>query len=143
MSVRHRLQVHDVVPWAEFNEYEGEIHGELDGVPVHAYVLVAPVEQWEEYRPGATLEVEAWIERSGGISPRPSGEPSELTQVDGVVYDVAGRIMEVDGDELRLGSTPPLRVDLDLPGGAERPRLKVGDGVRVRGILKVDLPDDE
>jgi len=143
MPRSHSLRVREVTRWTDFNEYEGEIQGELDGVPVTAYVLVAPLEQWQRYQPSTTLEVDAWVERTGAVEPLPSGGKPELTRVDGVVYDVAGTIVDQDGEQLHVDSRLPIRIDLDLAAGAERPQLAVGDGVRVRGILKVDIADDE
>jgi hypothetical protein len=139
----HALHVRDVIRWTDFNEYEGEVHGELDGVPVHGYVLAAPAEQWDSYRPGASLDVDAWLERSGEVERLPAGSPSGLTHVDGVVYDVAGTVAEVDGEQLQVESTLPIRVDLDRTTGSTLPVVKVGDVVRVRGILKIDLPDED
>jgi len=126
----------------DFNEYEGEVHGELDGIPVTCHVLAAPVEQWDSYRPGVTLEVDVWVERSGEIETLPVGSPAVLTQVDGVVYDVTGRIVGRDGEQLQVESTLPVRVDLDISTRTELPGLRIGDLVRVRGTLKIDLPDE-
>lgn len=143
MPPTYSLEVRGVTRWTELNEYEGEVQGVLDGVPVHAYVLAAPADQWERYEPSSTLEVEAWVERSGPVEPLPAGSEPALTHVDGVVYDVAGTIVERDGEQLQVASTLPIRVDLDLSAGTDPPRLAVGEGVRVRGILKVDIPDED
>ncbi len=66
----HTLRVREVVRWTEFSEYEGVIHGELDGVPVTCYVLV-PATEWDSYRPGTAVEVDAWVERTGGVGTLP------------------------------------------------------------------------
>jgi hypothetical protein len=60
----YSLRVREVVRWRDFNEFESEVRGELDGHPVTCYVLAAPVEGWDCYLVGATVEVDAWIERS-------------------------------------------------------------------------------
>ena len=137
----HALRVHEVVRWTAFNEYEGEIHGELDGIPVTCYVLAVPVEQWDNYRAGTTVNVDAWIERSAAVETLPEGSQAELTQVGGVIYDVTGPVAARDGEQLQVHATLRIRVDLDLAVGTEAPPLRIGDVVRVRGTLKVDLSD--
>jgi hypothetical protein len=138
----YALHVREVIRWTDLNEYEGQVHGELDGVPVTCYVLAAPVDQWTSYRPGATLDVDAWVERSGDIETLPDDSPPELTQVDGVIYDVTGVITEQTGDQLQVESILTIRVDLDLGARTEPCTLRIGQLIRARGILKVDLPDE-
>jgi hypothetical protein len=138
----HTLKVRGTKRWSEFNEFEGEVHGELDGVPVVAYLLGVPVEVWDDtFVPGATLQVEAWVElQHGGVEILPPDTPVKLEQVgDGVIYDIVGRLLAQDGEELQVDSVLPMRVDLDW---AERfgppPALRVGDVIRVRGALKIE-----
>jgi hypothetical protein len=136
----HTLRVRQVVRWTQFNEYEGVIHGDLDGIPVTCYVLV-PTTDWDSYRPGTAVEVDAWVERTGGVETLPPGSQATLTQVDGAVYEVAGMITQQDGEQVNVDSILPVRIDLDLRARCQPPRLRTGDVIRVRGILKVDLPD--
>jgi hypothetical protein len=136
----HTLRVREVVRWTEFNEYEGVIHGELDGVPVTCYVLV-PTTEWDSYRPGTAVEVDAWVERTGDVDTLPPGSQAALTQVDGAIYEVAGIITQQCDEQVRVDSTLPIRIDLDLPARWQPPQLRIGDVIRVRGILKIDLPD--
>ena len=105
------------------------------------YVLAVPEEQWDCYPVGATVEVDAWIERSGEVQTPPAGGPAELTQVDGSIYDLTGTVTARDGEQLQVQSTLRIRVDLDLSARIRTPQLRIGDLVRVRGMLKVDLPD--
>ncbi len=106
-------------------------------------MLAAPVEQWDSYRPCATVKVDAWVERSGEVKTLLHGSRAELTQVDGVVYDVVGVVAQRDGEQLQVESTVPIRVDLDLSARSELPELRIGDVVHVRGILKVDLLEED
>jgi hypothetical protein len=142
--VTHALVVRNVVRWEDFNEYEGEVHGELDGTLVEAYLL-GSIDEWDNvFRPGAALDVDAWIERSGEFETLPAGSPAELKQVDGVVYEITGTVTAVDGEQLLVESALPMRVDLDLGHArANTHGVNVGDTIRVRGMLKVDLPDEE
>jgi hypothetical protein len=137
----HTLQVRDVKRWTEYNEFEGQIGGELDGVPVVCYLLGMPAELWDTFQPGATVPVEAWVERQyGGVEIVLPDTPARLEQNgDGVIYDIVGRIVEQDGEELQVESVLPLRVDLDWAERfGEPPVLRIGDVVRVRGALKVE-----
>lgn len=139
----HTLQVRAVKRWSEYNEFEGQIHGELDGVPVVCYLLGMPVELWDTFRPGATLRVEASVERQyGGVEILPDS-PAKLEQTDdGVIYDIVGPVVAQDGERLQVDSVLPLRVNLEW---AERfghpPPLRIGDVVRVRGALEVKLTE--
>jgi hypothetical protein len=140
----HTLKVRDVQRWSEYNEFEGQIHGELDGVPVVCHLLGMPVRLWDTFRPGATLQVDAWVERQyGGVEILLPGSPAKLEQAgDGVIYDIVGPVVAQDGEELQVDSVLPLRVDLEW---AERfgdpPPLRVGEVIRVRGALKVELAE--
>jgi hypothetical protein len=140
----HVLRVSGVTRWTDLNEYEGEVRGELDGVPVHCYVQSTAVEQWDLYVCGGTLHVEAWFERLGGTAllSLPPGTRPQLTRVDGVVYDVDLVVTQRQLDQLYLDAMLPSRVDLDWPCGRDAPRLQVGEAVRIRAVLKVCLADD-
>lgn len=137
----YTLQVHEVKRWSEYNEYEGQVHGELDGRPVVCYLLGMPVELWDAFHPGSSLQVDAWVElQHGGVEILLPDTPVKLEQVgDGVIYDIVGRLLTQDGEELQVDSVLPMRVDLDW---AERfgppPALRVGDVIRVRGALKIE-----
>jgi hypothetical protein len=143
----HALHVREVIRWTELNEYEGEVHGVLDGMPASCYMLATPVELWDAFRPGATVRVDAWVEsmsgRSRDVRVLPEGSPAELTQVDGVMYDVVGVITQRDGELLHVESVMPIRVDLDVSARTELPELRAGDVVSVRGIMKIELPDHD
>lgn len=141
----HTLKVRETKRWSEFNEFEGQVHGELDGVPVVCYLLGAPVEVWDDtFRPGATLQVEAWVElQYGGVEILLPDTPAKLEQTgDGVIYDIVGRLVAQDGEELQVDSVLPMRVDLDWSERfGDPPPLRIGDVIRVRGALKIELPE--
>jgi hypothetical protein len=138
----HTLHVREVARWWEYNEFEGQIHGELDGVPVVCYLLGVPVALWDTVRPGAVLRVEAWVERQyGGVEILLPHSPARLERAgDGVVYDIVGAVVAQDGEVVRVDSVLPLRVDLEWAERfGEPPPLRIGEVIRVRGVLKVEL----
>lgn len=130
--------------WTEFNEFEGQVHGELDGVPMVCYAQIAPVEVWDTFQPGATLQVEVWLERQyGGVEILlPTAAPKLEQTGDGVIYDIVGPLVAQDGEESQVDSVLPLRVDLNW---GERygapPPLRIGDVIRVRGAIMIELPE--
>ncbi len=140
----YTLEVNAVKRWTEFNEYEGQVHGVLDGLPVVCYLQGVPVELWDTFRPGATLQVDAWLGRQhGGVEILFPDAPAKLEPAgDGVIYDIVGRVVAQDGEELQVDSVLPLRVDLEW---AERfgdpPPLRIGEVIRVRGTLTVELAE--
>lgn len=139
-STRHSLRVRAMRQW-EFNDYEGEIEGELDNVLIRAYVVVRSAAEWDQHPPGSVLDVEVWIERSGAVEVLPTDTTPALVERDVAEYDAVGTVEAVDGEEVRLRSVLPLRVDLDLSARTREavPTLRADDVVRVRGILKVDI----
>ena len=135
------LRIRAVVRWTRYNDHEGVIHGELDGVPVTCYVLVV-TGHWDQYQPGMTMPVDAWVERSGDVETLPPASPAALTQVDEALYDVTGVVRQQDGELVQVDSILPIRVDLDPPFRRPPPQLRTGDVVRVRGVMKIGFFPD-
>jgi hypothetical protein len=139
----HNLIIRRLVPWSDFNEYEGEIEGLLDTHEVCCYVLMSSEEEWQAYSPGETKTVNFWLERNGSVTIMEPSNLMTLHQIEGVNYEVIGTVTYVSEETVLLNSVVPMRVDLDLDIGAdllhEIPEIHVGDQIRVEGILKVDL----
>jgi hypothetical protein len=143
--MKQTLTVERVVPWPQFNEYEGQIEGRLDGHPVTCHVWVDD-RNWDGIRAGDALAVAAMVRRTGDVEVLDAAAPAELRQLDGVNYAVVGTVLERDGERVRLDSVMPMDVDLELSPFLQRtiPDVKVGDRIRIEGSLEADLdPDDE
>ena len=139
-----RLTIRALRPWSEFNEYEGEIEGVLDGVPVTTYVVMPSAKHWSRYAADDEVDVDAWLERSGPVVVEDGSDGVAFDQLDGPKYRVRGVVKELDGEQVVLESVLPIRVDLDLgPHGRDAiPEVSVGDRISVDGTLKVDLDPD-
>jgi hypothetical protein len=100
---------------------------------------------WDDtFIPGATLQVEAWVElQHGGVEILLPDTPVKLEQVGaGVIYDIVGRLLTQDGEELQVDSVLPMRVDLDWaerfgPPPALRVGTSYGSAVRSRSSWRV------
>lgn len=140
----HTLTIKSVTPWSEYNEYEGQIDGLIDGNPVCCYIFAPNLAAWKQLTPGRTLKVDIWIERTGVFDIVDPTEPSILNQLDGVLYEIIGNILLLNEENVVISSFIPIPVDLDLPVRQDQPfpQLSIGDNVRLKGILKVDLIDD-
>ena len=141
--MRYTFTITRLVPWSDLNEYEGQIDGVIDGYQLCCYVLLPSGEAWRRYNPGDTLEVDLWLERGGhrdSIQIDPSAAPA-LQQLEGVNYQVSGRVTEIDDEMVILESILPLRVDLDTSSAVRHiiPTIREGDLLRVQGVLKIDL----
>jgi len=142
--MRHTLTVERAVPWAQFNEYEGQIEGRLDGHPVTCRVVLTD-RDWTRIKPGDTYEVEAKLVRGGDVQVLAASALPALTQRDGVSYEVVGTVVARDGEDVQLDTVLPLDVDLDLAPFLRRAvaDVAIGDRIRVEGTLEADLdPDD-
>jgi hypothetical protein len=137
--VRHTFTVERALPWPQFNEYEGEVHGVLDGHRVSAHVLLIG-ESWADLTPGLVREVSATFRRYRDLAKVDPGTPLKLT---GAV--IVGTVRELDGERLTVDSVIGIDVDLDLDVTSERalPAVRVGDRIRVEGEIEIDFdPDD-
>jgi hypothetical protein len=136
----HTLTVERAVPWAQFNEYEGQIEGRLDGHAVTCKVFLADGD-WSRIKPGDTYEVDARLLRGGEVEVLDANAPPALTQREGVNYEVVGTVLARDGEDVQLDSVIPLDVDLDLAPFMKRtvPDVAVGDRIRVEGTLEAEL----
>jgi hypothetical protein len=138
--MRHTLTVERAVPWPQFNEYEGQIEGRLDGHAVTCKVFLTDGD-WSRIKPGDAYDVDAKLIRDGDVEVLDASAPSALTQRDGVNYEVVGTVLARDGEDVALDSVLPLDVDLDLAPFLQRtvPDVAVGDRIRVEGTLEADL----
>ena len=137
--MRHTLTIERATPWPQFNEYEGQVEGELDGHRVRAKVFLIG-ESWDDLRPGVVREVWAKLVRRGEVAIVGPAQPAVLTE-----DTIVGTIRERADETLIVDSVIPFEVSLDLDEIAARevPDVKPGDRIRVRGELEIDFdPDD-
>ena len=136
-----RFLIREVHRWDDLNDYEGQLHGEVDGTPLCVHILVSsPEEDWKNLKPGRAVEVDIWLERSAGIRLRSALSPPVWETLDGPSYLIGSTVSEVVDDETIVVAGPfPLRVDLDRVPSVTSPPLHVGDGIEVRGLVKAEL----
>ncbi len=140
--MRHSLLVADVERWSELNSYEGLVRGELDGLTVQGHLIVTAERHWAQVVPGARVDVDAWFETSKPPTTLRAGTAPALRHLDGPDYEVVGRLVAVDGDELTVQCVRAVTVDLDLPVGTDDPDLRLGTTIAVVGELRLDLATD-
>lgn len=138
------MTIEKLTPWSEFNEYEGEIEGVLDGVPITTYVLLPSGRHWARYNPRDTVEVDAWLERTGPVVVEHESNGAAFEQIDGPKYRVRGVVKGIEGEDVLVDSALPIRIELDLSPKAREamPEIRIGDRIAVDGTLKVDLDPD-
>lgn len=142
----HTLTIKKLVPWSEYNEYEGHLEGVLDGYDICGYLLMHSAENWHKYESEQIVEVDLWFERTGSVTILNSSALPALQQLEGVNYEVTGTVTHVVGETLMLNSVFPLRVDLDISSDMKPPfplEIRVGDQIHVVGALKVSLDLEE
>jgi hypothetical protein len=142
----HTLTIKKLVPWSEYNDYEGHLEGVLDSYDICGYLLMYSAEDWHKYEPEQIVEVELWLERTGSVTILNSSASPVLQQLEGVNYEVTGTVTDVTGETLLLNSVFPLRVDLDISSDMKSPlplEISVGDQIHVVGALKVSLDLEE
>jgi hypothetical protein len=141
----HTLIIKKLVPWSDYNEYEGEIEGVLDKHDVCCYVLMSSEEEWQTYTSGDNITVGLWLERNGSVTLMKPPTSMALRQVAGVNYEVTGTVTSILEETVLLDSVLPLRVDLDISPDTQHliPEIHLGDQICVAGILKVDLNPGE
>jgi hypothetical protein len=140
--MRKTMTLRELVPWTRYNEWEGEVTGEIDGRLLSCHVLMANPAGWRSHRSGEVLDIELRLERSGSWSRLPAGAAPSLRQVAGVEYELSGTVLEAEGERLVVDAGLVLEVDLDLPAGQPTPDFARGDGIRVQGQLQADLDPD-
>ena len=112
-----RFLIREVHRWDDLNDYEGQLHGEVDGTPLCVHIVVSSSEgDWESLQPGRAVEVDIWLERSAGIRLQSALNPPVWETLDGPSYLIGSTVSEVVDDE-----------------------TIVGDGVEVRGLMKAEL----
>jgi len=142
----HTLTIKKLVPWSEYNDYEGHLEGVLDGYDICGYLLMYSAEDWYKYEPEQIVEVELWLECTGSVTILNSSASPALQQLEGVNYEVTGTVTHVAGETLLLNSIFPLRVDLDLSSDMKplsSPEIGIGEHIHVVGTLKVNLDLEE
>lgn len=134
-----------LIPWSEFNEYEGQWEGIANNHQLTVYVQMYSENDWGLYTPGDQIDVRLWLERDGVVERLDKPATPQLRQQQGINYEVIGQVMSVVGEQVQLDTIFPLRVDMDWPvRDLERfPTFKVGDWLKVKGILRLSLDDEE
>lgn len=137
----YMLTIKKLVPWTEYNEYEGQIEGIVNEINVCCYVLMSSGKDWLTYAQGDNLNVDLWLERTDNVTVIEPSVATKLQQIAGVNYEVIGTVVSASEENLLLHSIFPLRVDLDISPYMENdlPEIRVGDKICVTGVLKVDL----
>ncbi|MCL4870140.1 MAG: hypothetical protein KJ063_14335 [Anaerolineae bacterium] len=137
--------IQNITRWTEYNEYEGQMEGTFDQHPVTVYVQVYNEPDWDKYTPGDTIAARLWLERGGDVEQTDDPLTPELRQQEGIHYQAAGRVLAIKGEQVWLDSGFPLRVDMDWParGREQFPKFTVGDWLKVNGVLRLELDDEE
>jgi hypothetical protein len=137
--------IQHIRPWSEFNEYEGQLEGFFGDDWLTVYVQIYSAEEWRALVPGNRLEGEVWLERHGVVEVLAGPVAPALTQQRGVNYELIGQVMSIEGEQVQLDSVFPLRVDMDWPvkGREQFPVFGVGDWLKVVGVLRLSLDDEE
>ena len=139
--MRHTLIVDKATPWPQYNEYEGQLDGRVDGVAVSCHSADGG---WDEITPGDVLELDVRLVRRGAVQVVDASVPLALDHVDGIDYVLVGTVLERDGELVRVDSTLPLEVDLEINPFPKFtvPDVAVGDRIRVEGSLEAERLDD-
>lgn len=160
----------ELIPWSNFNEYEGVMKGLLEGAgEVWAYVQLynAPGSQWSEFPLHKPLPVEATFTRTTR-SHYPERQSAETTHSLYLVndthapdhiptYELTARISKVHENNEYTNFTQPYLYEIDAPftilidmdygvhelSQTTPPVFMVGENVRVTGnfTLSFDLDD--
>jgi hypothetical protein len=148
--------VQGVRPWAEFNEYEGELDVRAGFRRLCAYVQTSCAAEWDDLSVGAIIDEDPWLERLGAIHILKQPGEAGVEQVSGPKCRVAGWVHSLQEDGFVLGSFRPgaytllryrpdmdrllLNVDLDPPVCRPAPTCPmVGDFVEVEGCLHIEI----
>lgn len=141
------ITLHELHPWTDTNEYEGEAIITLHGQRLWAYLLL-PAANWNTYSSGYTLEAAYWLERNGEVERLPHLSEPRLDMIRESLHRLVGRVVNVDDeDRLIVESIIPITVDLDdsIFLDPPLPKFAIGDTIQITGLLKLDLdpdPDD-
>jgi hypothetical protein len=136
--MRQTLIVDRVIPWSQYNEYEGQLDGRIDGHPVSCHSTDGG---WDEIAPGDVLEIDLRLVRRRDVEIVDASTPLALDQIDGIEYVAVGTVTERDGELVRLDSIMALEVDLEINPFPQYtvPDVAVGDRIRVSGSFEADL----
>lgn len=137
--------IQHLIPWSEFNEYEGQWVGIANNHQLTVYVQMYSGDDWALYAPGDLVNVQLWLERDGGVERLDEPVTPQLHQLQGINYEVTGQVVSIAGEQVQLDTVFPLRVDMDWPvRGMDRfPIFGVGDWLKVKGVLRLSLDDEE
>jgi hypothetical protein len=142
-GLTHRFEIVGLTPWAEFNEYEGAIEGNVHGRRLIARVVMNSGGTWSQYRPGQYLDAKLQLERDDQIARLASPETSALIHGAGVRYTAVGRVQyTLPMDRLVLDVGFPLVVDPSWCRDVPPFQVAAGDWLRVSGELGIDLGPD-
>jgi|GEM_PF-6221114 len=136
------LTIKKLIPWSEYNGYEGHLEGVVDGYDICGYLLMHSAEDWYKYEPEQIVKVNLWFERTGSVTILNSSASPALQQLEGVNYEVTGTVTHVAEETLLPNSIFPLRVDIDLSANMKplsSPQIGIGDHIHVVGTLRVNL----
>ena len=135
--MKHTLIVDRATPWPQYNEYEGQLDGRVDGHPVSAHSTDGG---WDRIAPGDVMEIDLRLVRRGDVEVVDASVPHALDHVGGVDYVLVGTVRERDGELVRVDSTIALDVDLEINPFPQHtvPDVAVGDRIRVEGSFEAE-----
>jgi hypothetical protein len=149
---QYNFTIEKIVPWEEFNEYEGQIQGHIDyagqKINLVGYIQMARQSEWEKYQPGDVIKVNLLLERIGQIKILDQSTKAELKQIKtgsdehgkGVIYQCSGQVTEITAEQLKVKSIFYLIFDLDMPiPDLNIENIKVGDYVDIEGRLQIEI----
>ncbi|MDI6104799.1 hypothetical protein QLQ12_40040 [Actinoplanes sp. NEAU-A12] len=136
------MRVSKIEPWAEFNEYEGQLEGEVANTLLTCHVVMNSGELWRQISIGDVVRIDLWLERSGSIGKSLAKDAAELVQLEGVQYRATGEVVASVGEEVLLATDPQLRVDLDIPSTMAFALPRLGESIEVSGTLRAELAED-
>ena len=137
--------IQNIVRWTDYNEYEGQLEGSFNQYPLTVYVQMYSGNDWAYYAAGDQVDARLWLERSGTVERIAGPVTPALRQQKEVYYEAIGQVTSIEGEQVQLDSVFPLRVDMDWPvkGREQFPVFGVGDWLKVVGVLRLSLDDEE
>jgi hypothetical protein len=141
-----KLKISNIWRWLDLNEYEGKISGQVNGFPISGHLLDLSAEIWVWLTPGLEVDIEMWIERTGGDPLKIDEEIYKfepISQAEQTLYKVSGKVISVEGNEHIVLSTcfpNPIIVDLEVPPGqSDNYIFTPGSFVELNGVVEIRI----
>ncbi len=146
----HKFTIKKIVPWTEFNEYEGHMEGVIDNYDLCCYAQMSSAQEWQQYHPGDILEVDIFLLRYDKVQIVEEFILPTIKQIENSCYEVTGIVTQISGERVLLKPFPPfpfpLKVDLDIHSHLAHlfQDIHIGSQIFLQGLMWMDLyPEEE